>query len=142
MSKVLKVPQAMTSAFEAMLSEFGANRFRLNDLAERIYPLTRPRSRPVATELADKIFKAAAKAGTIQRTGHLHWMAVSQKRRLLSGREVPVVADLIDVKFSTHCPQKWLFLDVETGQAWVADNKGNLQAADKTILSEAAEILK
>jgi hypothetical protein len=42
-------------------------------------------------------------------------------RRLVSGREVPSLYSATEVKLNTHCPAKWAFVDLETGELWGHD---------------------
>lgn len=45
-------------------------------------------------------------------------------RTLRSGRKVPELADTMALTLTTHCPAKWLSLDMETGEAWVGCSTG------------------
>ena len=39
-------------------------------------------------------------------------------RTLLDGSEVAEYAKAIEIHLTTHCPEKWLHIDTETGQVW------------------------
>jgi hypothetical protein len=42
-------------------------------------------------------------------------------RRLASGREVASLEDVASITLNTHCPAKWAFVDLETGELWGHD---------------------
>ncbi len=42
-------------------------------------------------------------------------------RKLLSGREVPSLVGTVRISIDTHCPAKWAFVDMQTGQMWGHD---------------------
>lgn len=98
--------------------------FRRSDLSKIMYKLTSPRSLSAADHLANAAFKILSNEGRIQRHGHLHWVKVEKARKLLSGRVVPVVNDTVCLKHETHCPEKWVSIDLETGQVWSGSTKG------------------
>lgn len=63
--------------------------------------------------------------------------AAVESRKLLSGREVPSLAESIAVTLNTHCPAKWAVVDLETGELWGHDG-----AQFKHLSSpEAAEVV-
>lgn len=93
-------------------------------LSKVLHPLTTPRSRDVANSLADSLMQVWARAGRIQRHGHLHWVKVSESRTLRSGRVVPEMADLAHLSLNTKCPEKWISIDLETGDVWVGSPTG------------------
>lgn len=39
-------------------------------------------------------------------------------RKLISGREVNSGKPAMDMTISSECPDKWLFVDLETGDVW------------------------
>lgn len=125
-----------TAAFEHFLSSERASRFRLSDVAALVYPFIAPRDRHEATAYATKLLRAAATAGRVQRTGHLHWFVtpVGKTRRLVDGREVPEVAGVARLTVDTRCPQKWAFVDLETGEVFQGDAGGRLIAAETPTL--------
>lgn len=45
-------------------------------------------------------------------------------RTLHSGRQVPELTDTMALTLTTHCPAKWLSLDMETGEVWVGCSTG------------------
>jgi hypothetical protein len=47
--------------------------------------------------------------------------AAGTTRRLVSGREVPSLEDVVEITLNTHCPAKWAFVDLETGKLWGHD---------------------
>lgn len=98
--------------------------FRRSALSQALYPLTSPRSRPRADQLADAVLKELSKAGRIQRQGHLHWIKVARERTLITGRTVPELEEAVNLTLTTRCPRKWLAVDMETGDVVVGDTKG------------------
>ena len=45
------------------------------------------------------------------------------KRKLLSGRKVEQQSEELPMTISSKCPQKWLFVDLETGDVWHVGKK-------------------
>ena len=107
----------------AFLDEQGGP-FRRQQLAAVLYRIISPRSQPVADRLAQAIMNEWAKAGVIERHGHLHWTRVTQVRTLRSGRTVPELSELSELKVQTRCPEKWAAVDMETGEVWVGSRTG------------------
>ena len=107
-----------TQALEGVLDRFGRTRFRRSDVAAAMYPLTTPRDRQRADELAGQALRQAQASGRIRREGHLHWIRTSSTRTLLDGRVVPELDKPVVLGLETKCPGKWLSVDMETGQVW------------------------
>ena len=116
--------------------------FRRSTLSKVMYPLTNPRSRPLADQLAEVLIRGLSKNGRIQRHGHLHWIKVSQSRTLMSGRTVPELDAITRLPLSTHCPGKWLSLDLETGEVWAGNQSGCWRLATPDERSEARACLE
>lgn len=114
-----------------LLEAKGNEPFRRQDLAELLFPLTRPRSRPAADKLASEMIRRAAAAGEVERVGHLHWKAVGSTRTLKSGRVVSQIAELVDLPIATHCPGKWVALDLESGDIWMGTAQGWKRATNE-----------
>lgn len=57
-------------------------------------------------------------------------------RQLRSGREVPSLADVVNITMTTHCPAKWAIVDLETGDLWGHDGT----QFRRLTASEAAEV--
>ena len=118
----------LSSAFETFLgSQKAAVRFRQSDVAEVLYPLTRPRDHTVAGEQAASFIRDAAKQGRIERTGHLHWKTrpIDVDRRLLDGRKVTEGVGLAELMLRTRCPGKWAAVDLETGEIYQGASGGS-----------------
>lgn len=115
--------------------------FRRADLAKMLYPLTSPRSNSKADQLADRLVQDAARDGTIERHGHQHWVRVQKVRTLRSGRVVSEMAETMELSLTTHCPKKWLALDLESGEVWAASAKG-WQRASSAQRQEAKDCLE
>lgn len=114
--------------------------FRRSGLWKALYPLTTPRSRQVAEHLADVLIRELAKAGRIQRHGHLHWIKVSKERKLLSGRAVPELDETARLPTLTRCPKKWVLIDLETGGVSIGTATG-WSKASAVERKEAAAVL-
>lgn len=112
--------------------------FRRSALSKVLYPLTAPRSRQKADLLADAALRELSKAGRIQRQGHLHWIKVSRERVLRSGRMVPEMAEMVALSLTTHCPRKYLVVDMETGDLWAGDTTGWKRASAEDRRDAAA----
>ena len=125
----LKQSPAMMARWLDLMEQKGSSQFRRSDLAERLFSLTNPRSREKALEHADAIMKRAAKKGEIVRIGQVHWRRVVTKRTLRSGREVKELERLTELALQTHCPDKWVSIDLETGDIWVGSDTGWKRAA-------------
>lgn len=74
----------------------------------------------------------------------------TRTRKLIDGMQVPSHDHIETLTINTHCPAKWLFVDVETGEVWYRDGNAFkraragdvcrlLQAAAKYV---AAEVMK
>ncbi len=49
-------------------------------------------------------------------------------RKLLAGTEVPELNESITLTIKTKCPQKWMLVDMETGEIYTPyDTPGSLQ---------------
>lgn len=116
--------------------------FRRSTLSNALYSHTSPRSHPVADRLADALMKELSKAGVIQRHGHLHWVKVSQQRALKSGRAVPELPEVVDLRLTTRCPSKWVSVDLETGDIWVGSQTGWRRAGAEEQSDAAALLTK
>lgn len=46
-----------------------------------------------------------------------------RKLKVPSGRTVTGIADNVTISLTTHCPQKWAIVDMETGQLWGHDGQ-------------------
>ena len=47
-------------------------------------------------------------------------------RKLLNGKKVPELEEAVDLTIHTKCPEKWVLLDLETGQQYTGDKEPNL----------------
>ena len=54
-------------------------------------------------------------------------------RKLINGREVDELDSAVDLTIHTKCPEKWLLIDLETGQEYVGSEKPNLYGKWKRI---------
>ena len=98
--------------------------FRRSNISGVLYARVSPRSREAADKLADQYIQEKAKAGLIQRHGHLHWVRVSVTRTLKDGRTVPEESDVCQLTLRTRCSRKWLAVDMETGDIWEGSPDG------------------
>jgi len=58
---------------------------------------------------------------------------MDNKRTLLDGREVEAFDAAVDLTIHTKCPEKWLLIDLETGQEYIGSEKPNLYGKWKRI---------
>lgn len=56
-------------------------------------------------------------------------------RKLINGKDVPDLEKSIDLTIHTKCPEKWLLIDLETGQKYMGSEKPNLYGKWKRIES-------
>ena len=139
--KGLVVKVAHMGALRKLLGSIGQQRFRLADLSSQIYPLTNPRSREAANELASRVLRAAAKEGVIRREGHLHWIKVERGRKLINGEVGAELEQVVTVSVGTRCPEKWVAVDLETGEVFAGTNKGEWKRASAQQVKAATEAL-
>lgn len=136
----IKQSPAMMREWTRLLDQKGSAQFRRSDLTDLLYPLTTPRNRSKAEEHADAIVKRAAKAGEIIRVGQVHWKRVISTRGLRSGRQVKELEGLVELALHTHCPEKWVSVDLETGDVWVGSDAG-WKRATSDLRSEVRDLL-
>lgn len=135
---LVKIAATHRRALRELFDRVGITPFRRSELSELLYPITRPRSRETADTLADALLREAAKAGEIERHGHLHWMKVQAQRKLRSGRTVPELAEVATIELNTRCPGKWAAVDLETGEVWAGSADG-WKRANAGILGEVRD---
>lgn len=107
--------------------------FRRSNLVKILLPMTSPRSLGMATHIADVLLKELAATGRIQRHGHLHWVCTSSQRQLLDESLVPELGDAVDLHLKTKCPEKWVAIDLETGDVWRGSAKGWRRPTEATL---------
>lgn len=123
-TKAINVTGKHRHALMQVIEQFGDTRFRRSDLSARVYPLTTPRSRERADAISERLLREAAAAGTIRREGHLHWIKVGKGRRLVDGSVVAELPAAQTLSLDTKCPEKWLAVDLETGDVWRGSTQG------------------
>lgn len=140
-SKRPGIPASHLREFARLLET--SSPFRLSDLAKLLLKHVSPRMVGLATLAADRVFKAAAKRGEIVRHGHLHWVAANKGSAvaLLSGRSVPHYEEVIQLDIRTRKPEKWAFVDLETGDCFSGNHKGELKVASNQVVEEVAAIV-
>lgn len=121
---IIKINDRHRYALAQVIAEFGEQRFRRSDLSARIYPLTTPRSLQRADAISDRVLREAAAGGVIRREGHQHWIKVGHGRVLLDGSQVAELSVALTLKLDTKCPEKWLAVDLETGEVWRGSTTG------------------
>ena len=62
-------------------------------------------------------------------------------RKLLDGREVEELDEAVDLTIHTKCPEKWLLIDLETGQEYVGVPKPTKYGKWKRIKDKISEIV-
>ncbi len=116
-------------------------RFRRSDIATKIYGALSPRSQARATQLAAEALRTFAREGRIVREGHLHWNVVQRHRTLVNGQEVPERDYAISLALTTRVPEKWVAVDLETGESWRGTPAGSWVRADAVAVAAVAQIL-
>ena len=58
---------------------------------------------------------------------------MDQKRTLLDGKQVEELKNPVDLTIHTKCPEKWLLIDLETGQEYIGSKQPNLYGKWKRI---------
>jgi hypothetical protein len=61
-------------------------------------------------------------------------------RTLINGTEVPEDERLIELTIRTHCPEKWRFVDLETGDVWQWN--GEWEHGKKTRTPQRGEFMR
>lgn len=54
-------------------------------------------------------------------------------RKLLNGKDVEELDKAIDLTIHTKCPEKWVLIDLETGQEYVGSKNPNLYGKWKRV---------
>lgn len=62
-------------------------------------------------------------------------------RKLLSNRLIPELVETKKLEINTHCPEKWVSFDLETGELWVGSDKG-WKKVTKAVNKEVVAIVK
>lgn len=132
------------AALLSMLDEFGDRPFRRSDLASRLAGRRRlhREKRDELSDLADTAIKAAASAGRIVRSGHVHWKRASATRVLVDGGMVAELQLPVKVTLDTKAPEQWLLVDRYSGQVWQPTVSGSLKAAPEQTADAVIVALK
>ncbi len=117
-TKPITITERHRGALAQVIATFGERRFRRSDLSTRIFGMTSPRDAKRADAISDRLLREAAAAGGIRREGHQHWIKVGKGRILIDGSHVAELPDTKKLTLDTHCPEKWLAVDLETGEVW------------------------
>lgn len=117
-TKAVAITERHRGALAQVIATFGERRFRRSDLSTRIYGMTTPRDAERADAISDRLLREAAAAGAIRREGHQHWIKVGKGRKLIDGSHVAELPSTKKLTLDTHCPEKWLAVDLETGEIW------------------------
>jgi hypothetical protein len=140
-ASIKQVSVAHRRIVDRFLEERGDKPFRRQDVAEALYPHIRPRAMGNATALADTFMQQLQRAGRLVKAGHIHWrLVVPTERTLKSGRQVREHADAQQLTLTTRCPQKWVAVDLETGDVWAGSAEGWARATS-ALAVEAATVL-
>lgn len=136
-----KVSVAHQRIFDRFLEEQGDKRFRRQDIADALYPHMRPRMMGNARALADVFLRQLHAADRLVKDGHVHWkLVVATERKLKGGRQVREHGDAKELTWTTRCPEKWVSIDLETGDVWEGSADG-WKRAGSIAHKEAAAIL-
>lgn len=124
-------PSREQAAAEAFLQKKGQEPFRQSDLADVLIRFWGQFSGNAARSAA-KFIKAWRTAGRIEKAGHIHWRAsnvtlldvVARTRRTKAGRILQELSSPVELKVTTLVPEKWVIVDLETGQTYQGTNQG------------------
>lgn len=135
------IPAWADKVFAQFREGLGDAPFRRADLLAVLYPKTRPRNNQAAGAIGQRLIKAAVDRGEIVKAGHVHWRFVSTgSRTLKDGRVVTEHSDVVQVNITTRCPEKYVLVDLETGDVWNASLAG-YKVADQASRRCAQAIL-
>lgn len=141
MANTKQVSGAHQRIVDRFLEERGDKPFRRQDVADALYPSIRPRLMGNARALADTFMQQLQRAGRLVKAGHVHWrMVVPTERTLKSGRQVREHAEALALTLTTRCPQKWVAVDLETGEVWAGSADGWTRASG-AIAGEATTVM-
>jgi len=54
-------------------------------------------------------------------------------RKLINGKTAEEFDEAVDLTIHTKCPEKWLLIDLETGQEYIGSTKPNLYGKWKRV---------
>ncbi|MBU9200185.1 hypothetical protein KTD31_02040 [Burkholderia multivorans] len=135
-----KLNAAQERAAAAFFEELGDKPFRRADLAAVLRRHTRPQLTGNSLEAADMVMGRLKAERKLEKAGHVHWRVVRpENRKLLSGRSVAENSAVTDLSLKTHCPDKWVVVDLETGEV-LAGGKDGWKSATKALAREAADL--
>lgn len=109
-------------------SRRGGKTFRRSDISDLLFETTRPKDHHRSVALAEAAIAQAAAQKLIERSGKLHWVFVERTRKTKIG-PVAELLNVVEVKITTRVPEKWAIVDMETGEVYMPDKKGELKKA-------------
>ena len=118
-------------------SRRGGKTFRRSDISDLMFETTRPKDHPRSIVLAEVAISQAAAKKLIERSGKLHWVFVESMRKTKIG-PVAELLNTVEIKITTRAPEKWAFVDLESGDVYMADRKGDLK---KAIMEDRHKVL-
>ncbi|WP_434715651.1 hypothetical protein [Paraburkholderia sp. A3RO-2L] len=140
MAPKAKLNAAQERAAAAFFEELGDKPFRRSDLAAVLRRHTRPQLMGNALEAADVVMSRLKAERKLEKAGPVHWRVVRpENRTLLSGRSVAENSAVTDLSMKTHSPEKWVVVDLETGEV-LAGSKDGWKPATKAVSREAADL--
>jgi hypothetical protein len=141
MADSTQISAAHQRVIDRFIEAQGSKPFRRQDVADALYPHIRPRVMGNARVVADKAMQSLQRDRRIIKAGHVHWsLVVPTERTLKCGRVVPEHKDVQQLTLSTHCPQKWAAVDLETGDVWVGSDEG-WKHASSAVAGEVAAVI-
>ena len=69
-------------------------------------------------------------------------MKITKYRHLQSGRVIPQYSKEVEMTIASMCPDKWLFVDLETGDIWHKSEDGSSLSWRSATKMEKAELRK
>ncbi|MFW6855361.1 hypothetical protein ACODYM_29140 [Burkholderia gladioli] len=137
----MRITAAQQKAFDRFVEAQGSKPFRRHDLSEALRLAVRQRTAGNAVPVADYLITKLRAENRLVKAGHVHWALVTPADRTLqSGRKVPALSTTVDLSLKTSCPEKWVALDLETGEVW-AGSPNHWKRAPAEVRAEALSIL-
>lgn len=133
-----KTREKAAEALRAVIVEVGRGRFRRSNVIDMMRRLRR--AGPVIDQKAaliavDEAISAAAAAGEIARHERIFWVRATPGRVTVDGEPLRELDAEVVAQVKTKVPEKWLFVDGETGQVWQPDARGQLKRASSAALA-------
>ncbi|TXH00055.1 MAG: hypothetical protein E6R08_01060 [Nevskiaceae bacterium] len=133
-----KTRQKAAEALRAVIVEVGRGRFRRSNVIDMMRRLRRAGpaiDQKSALIAVDDAISAAAAAGEIARHERMFWVRATPGRVMVDGEPLRELEAEVVAEVKTKVPEKWLFVDGESGEVWQPDAKGQLKRASSAAMA-------